>query len=162
MTVKLQARRFVWTLSVPVHGVSRSRHCQPGHIADRTRYSHDPSVSFLGEPNLLTGQTALLTARVIEAGRIHRISGFSEVLLRTFLARRDQFRDRPDVGGIEIVGSGLSAEALALRTYAGRQRLAHLWLDADSLAGQALTRLTPLAAAVGGCPSLGSQQLSWA
>jgi thioredoxin reductase (NADPH) len=60
---------------------------------------------FLGELNLLTGQTAFLTARVTEAGRIHRISRdsfrrlmaddpeFSEVLLRTFLARRDRSRD---------------------------------------------------------------------
>jgi thioredoxin reductase (NADPH) len=59
---------------------------------------------FLGELNLLTGQTAYLTARVTEAGRIRRISHesfrrlmaddpeISEVLLRTFLARRD-YRD---------------------------------------------------------------------
>jgi thioredoxin reductase (NADPH) len=114
---------------------------------------------FLGELNLLTGQTAYLTARVTEAGRIRRISHesfrrlmaddpeISDVLLRTFLARRDLLRDSPAARGIEIVGSGLSAEALALRTYAARQRLPHLWLDADSTAGQALMRLTPLAAA---------------
>jgi thioredoxin reductase (NADPH) len=114
---------------------------------------------FLGELNLLTGQTAYLTARVTEAGRIHRISHesfrrlmaddpeISDVLLRTFLARRDLLRDSQAARGIEIVGSGLSAAALALRTYAARQRLPHLWLDADSMAGQALMRLTPLAAA---------------
>jgi thioredoxin reductase (NADPH) len=71
----------------------------------------------------------------------------SDVLLRTFLARRDLLRDSQAARGIEIVGSGLSAAALALRTYAARQRLPHLWLDADSMAGQALMRLTPLAAA---------------
>ena len=114
---------------------------------------------FLGELNLLTGQTAYLTARVTEAGRIHRISHesfrrlmaddpeTSDVLLRTFLARRDLLRDSQAARGIEIVGSGLSAAALALRTYAARQRLPHLWLDADSMAGQALMRLMPLAAA---------------
>jgi thioredoxin reductase (NADPH) len=114
---------------------------------------------FLGELNLLTGQTAYLTARVTEAGRIHRISHesfrrlmaddpeISDVLLRTFLARRDLLRDSQAARGIEIVGSGLSAAALALRTYAARQRLPHLWLDADSVAGQAVMRLTPLAAA---------------
>jgi thioredoxin reductase (NADPH) len=114
---------------------------------------------FLGELNLLTGQTAYLTARVTQAGRIHRISRerfrrlmaddpeISDVLLRTFLARRDLLRDSPAARGIEIVGSGISAEALALRTYAARQRLPHLWLDADSVAGRALMRLTPLAAA---------------
>ncbi len=114
---------------------------------------------FLGELNLLTGQTAYLTARVVEAGRIHRISRerfrelmaddpeVSDVLLRTFLARRDQLRDSPAARGIEIVGSGISADTLALRTYAARQRLPHLWLDADSLAGRALIRLAPLDAA---------------
>jgi thioredoxin reductase (NADPH) len=113
---------------------------------------------FLGELNLLTGQTAYLTARVTEAGRIHRISPesfrrlmaddpeISDILLRTFLARRDLLRDSRAARGIEIVGSGLSAGALALRTYAARQRLPHLWLDADSTAGRALMRLTPLAA----------------
>jgi len=113
---------------------------------------------FLGELNLLTGQTVYLTGRVLEAGRIHRIAPrqfrqlmaddpeLSDILLRTFLARRDLLRASSAARGIEIIGSGVSAEALALRTYAARQRLAHLWLDADSVAGRALMRLTPLAA----------------
>jgi thioredoxin reductase (NADPH) len=122
----------------------------------------------LGELNLLTGQTAHLTARVTEAGRIRRISResfrrlmaddpeISDVLLRTFLARRDLLRDSPAARGIEIVGSGLSADALALRTFAARRRLPHLWLDADSMAGQAVMRLTPLAA--GDLPSVVTPQ----
>jgi thioredoxin reductase (NADPH) len=117
------------------------------------------SGGFLGELNLLTGQTAYLTARVTEAGRICRISHerfrqlmaddpeISDVLLRTFLARRDRLRDSTAARGIEIVGSGISADALALRTYAARQRLPHLWLDADSPAGRVLMRLAPLVAA---------------
>jgi len=114
---------------------------------------------FLGELNLLTGQTAYLTARVAEAGRIHRISRdrfrqlmtddpeISDVLLRTFLARRDLLRAGPAVRGIEIVGSAISADDLALRTYAARQRVPHLWLDADSVAGRALMRSATLDAA---------------
>jgi thioredoxin reductase (NADPH) len=105
---------------------------------------------FLGELNFLTGQTAYLMARVTEAGRIHRISraqfrrlmaaepDLSDILLRTFLARRDLLRDGPAARAIAILGSELSADSLALRTYAARQRLAHLWLDADSAAGRAL------------------------
>lgn len=114
---------------------------------------------FLGELNLLTGQTVYLIARVVEAGRIRRISHeqfrrlmaddpeISDVLLRTFLARRDQLRNSPAAHGIEIIGSGTSADAIALRTYAVRQRLPHLWLDADTGAGAAVMRLTPLNAA---------------
>ncbi|MGW5188099.1 FAD-dependent oxidoreductase [Kribbella sp. NPDC004138] len=112
---------------------------------------------FLGELNLLTGQTAYLVARVVESGRIHRISppqfrrmmaddpSVSDVLLRTFLARRDVLRDGIAARGLEIIGNAMSAEALALRTYAARQRLPHLWLDAGTLAGQAIMSSTPLA-----------------
>jgi thioredoxin reductase (NADPH) len=117
------------------------------------------SGGFLGELNFLTGQTASLLARVSEAGRIHRISrgrfrrlmvaepDLSDVLLRTFLARRDLLREGPGARALAIVGSELSAESLALRTFAARQRLAHLWLDADSAAGQALTQSVHIGAA---------------
>jgi thioredoxin reductase (NADPH) len=114
------------------------------------------SGGFLGELNLLTGQTVYLTARVIEPGRIHRIAPeqfrrlmaedpeLSDILLRTFLARRDLLRGSSAAHGIEIIGSSISGEALALRTYAARQRLPHLWLDADSVAGRTLMRSMPL------------------
>jgi thioredoxin reductase (NADPH) len=113
---------------------------------------------FLGELNFLTGQTAYLMARVTEAGRIHRITraqfrrlmatepDLSDILLRTFLARRDLLRDGPAARAIAILGSELSADSLALRTYAARQRLAHLWLDADSAAGRALAESAQITA----------------
>ncbi|GAA4692525.1 FAD-dependent oxidoreductase [Nocardioides conyzicola] len=114
---------------------------------------------FLGELNLLTGQAVYLTARVVEAGRIHRIAPdqfrrlmaddpeVSDVLLRTFLWRRDSLRESPAARSIEIIGSGMSAEALALRTFAARQRLPHVWLDVDTLPGRAVMDLVPLGAA---------------
>lgn len=117
------------------------------------------SGEFLGELNFLTGQTAYLMARVSEAGRIHRISrgrfrrlmatepDLSDILLRTFLARRDLLREGPAARALAIVGSELSAESLALRTFAARQRLAHLWLDADSAAGRALAESAQITAA---------------
>jgi thioredoxin reductase (NADPH) len=117
------------------------------------------SGGFLGELNFLTGQTAYLMARVSDAGRIHRISrerfrrlmatepDLSDILLRTFLARRDLLREGPAARALAIVGSELSAESLALRTFAARQRLAHLWLDADSAAGQALAQSAQIGAA---------------
>jgi thioredoxin reductase (NADPH) len=114
---------------------------------------------FLGELNFMTGQTAYLMARVSEDGRIHRITrtqfrrlmatepDLSDILLRTFLARRDLLRNGPAARAIAIVGSELSAESLALRTYAARHRLAHLWLDADSIGGQALAQSAQITAA---------------
>lgn len=71
---------------------------------------------FLGELNLLTGQTAYLAARVTVAGRIHRISHerfrrlmaddpeISDVLLRTFLERRDRLRGGPAADGETTAG----------------------------------------------------------
>jgi thioredoxin reductase (NADPH) len=114
---------------------------------------------FLGELNFLTGQTAYLMARVTEAGRIHRITraqfrrlmatepDLSDILLRTFLALRDLLRDGPAALAITILGSELSPDSLALRTFAARQRLAHLWLDADSAAGRALAESAQITAA---------------
>jgi thioredoxin reductase (NADPH) len=72
----------------------------------------------------------------------------SDILLRTFLARRDLLRDGLSARAIAILGSELSADSLALRTFAVRQRLPHLWLDADSAAGRALAASTEITAAV--------------
>jgi thioredoxin reductase (NADPH) len=105
---------------------------------------------FLGEMNMLTDQTVYLTARVVEPGRIHRISAarfrdvmreepeISDLLLRTFLERRELLRQGPAARSVEIVGSAMSSSTLALRTYAARQRMPHLWFDSDIPAGQAV------------------------
>ena len=41
---------------------------------------------------------------------------------------------------LEILGSEMSAGALALRTYAARQQLPHTWVEIDTPAGAALAR----------------------
>ena len=114
---------------------------------------------FLGELNFLTGQTAYLTARVTAAGRIHRLSRarfrdlmaddpeLSDILLRTFLARRDLLRANAAARTLTILGSELSSESLALRTFAARQRLPHQWFDVDSPAGKSLIESTHLSPA---------------
>jgi thioredoxin reductase (NADPH) len=106
--------------------------------------------AFLGELNLLTGQIVSLTARLSEAGTVYRIPGesfrklmaedpeLSDLLLKAFLARREFLRFSPAARNIEILGSSLSAQALALRTYAARQRLPHLWFDSEAVDGKAI------------------------
>jgi thioredoxin reductase (NADPH) len=106
--------------------------------------------SFLGELNLLTGQAVYLIARVVEAGRVHRIAParfrqvmaedpeLSDILLEAFGARREVLRESGASRGLELVGSVMDSASLALRTYAARRRLPHLWFDADSVAGQSL------------------------
>ncbi|WP_203585905.1 FAD-dependent oxidoreductase [Subtercola lobariae] len=114
---------------------------------------------FIGELNLLTGQTIYLTGRVVEPGQITHISparfralmaeepDLSDLLLRAFIARRKRLQRGAGARSIEIVGTSLSAASLALRTYAARQQLAHLWFDSDSVAGQSLLKVAELTAA---------------
>jgi thioredoxin reductase (NADPH) len=105
---------------------------------------------FLGELNMLTGQSAYLTARVREAGRVHRIApdGFrrlmaedaqlSDLILRAFLARREQLQTGEGRRSVEILGTPLSSVSHTLRNWAARQHLPHEWLDIDSPEGQNL------------------------
>ncbi|MET0928747.1 MAG: FAD-dependent oxidoreductase, partial [Aeromicrobium sp.] len=104
---------------------------------------------FLGELNMLTGQMVYLTARVVTAGRVYRISAerfrrvmaedaeLSDILLAAFRARREILKDAA-ARSLEIVGSAASPDSLALRTWAARLSLPHLWFDATSVAGSAL------------------------
>jgi thioredoxin reductase (NADPH) len=113
---------------------------------------------FVGELGLLTGQTTFLTGRMVEAGRVHRISPeqfrrllvedaeLSDLLLREFVARRQRLNAGPAAQGLEIVGSDLDSGALALRAYAARRNLPHVWLDADSVEGRSLMRAASLQA----------------
>jgi thioredoxin reductase (NADPH) len=115
--------------------------------------------SFLGELNMLTGQAVYLIARVVEAGRVHRIAPerfrqlmaedpeLSDILLEAFRARREILTQNGASRGLELVGTAMDSASLALRTYAARRRLPHLWFDADSVAGQSLLQAASLTSA---------------
>ena len=115
--------------------------------------------SFLGELNMLTGQAVYLIARVVEGGRVHRIAPLrfrrlmaedaelSDLLLEAFRARREILTQSGASRGLELIGSAMDSASLALRTYAARRRLPHLWFDADSVAGQSLIELAELTSA---------------
>lgn len=97
----------------------------------------------LGEMSLLSRQAAFLTGRMAKTGRIYRVSPtelrrlmtqdaeLSEILLTTFMARREELKASAAMS-LEIVGEENSSASLALRTYAARLQLPHRWLDADS------------------------------
>jgi thioredoxin reductase (NADPH) len=115
--------------------------------------------SFLGELNLLTGQAVYLIARVAEPGRVHRITParfrqlmaedpeLSDILVEAFGARREILTQSSASRGLELVGSAIDSASLAIRTYAARRRLPHLWFDADSVAGQSLLKAASLTSA---------------
>jgi thioredoxin reductase (NADPH) len=107
---------------------------------------------FLGELNLLTGQTAVATARMKSPGVVHRIAppqfrqlmaedaDLSNLILRVLLARRESLRRGEGARVLEILGSQMSPATHALRTWASRQELPHTWIDIDDPAGEALAR----------------------
>ena len=112
---------------------------------------------FVGELGLLTGQVTYLSGRVSKPGQVHRISpvsfrqlmdedpDLSDVILRALMARRRYLRAGEAAWSIEILGSEMSAGALALRTYAARQQLPHTWVEIETPAGAALARAVAVA-----------------
>ena len=68
----------------------------------------------------------------------------SDLLLRAFLARRQRISAGAGARVLQIIGSEFDSAALALRTYAARRSLAHVWLDVDSVEGGSLMRAASL------------------
>jgi thioredoxin reductase (NADPH) len=111
---------------------------------------HHPG-RFLGELSMLTRSAAIVTALVQVPGDVLRMSPeqfqllmakdgeLSDLILRAFMARRDMLRVGAGARTLELVGISSSPEAQALRHWAARQQLPHLWLEADEPAGAALT-----------------------
>jgi thioredoxin reductase (NADPH) len=94
---------------------------------------------FLGEMNLLSGQTVFLTAIVtkpmryiaVDREELRRLlfedGSLSDLLLSAFVERRELLQQREGIG-IEIVGPRDSGETRRLVEFARRTRLPHSWL----------------------------------
>jgi thioredoxin reductase (NADPH) len=95
---------------------------------------------FLGEMNLLTGQTVFLGAVAntplryiaVEREELRRLlvedSSLANLLLSTFIRRREILQQRQGIG-VEIVGPRSSAETRTMVEWAKRARLPHTWRD---------------------------------
>ncbi|WP_240670654.1 FAD-dependent oxidoreductase [Actinoplanes solisilvae] len=102
---------------------------------------------FVGEVNLLTGQTRILAARATASGVVHRVgreafrrlmaqdTDLSDLLLRAFLARRRLLVQRAG-RNLEIIGDQATSAGLALKTFLIRQDLPHRWLQQDTPQGR--------------------------
>jgi thioredoxin reductase (NADPH) len=122
---------------------------------------------FLGEMNLLSGQTVFLTAVATEPLRYIAVdredlrqllfddSSLSELLLSAFVERRERLQQWHGIG-IEIVGPRDSQETRELVEYAKRQRLPFSWRDpaedaeAAALAAELVAGEVPLVRLPGG------------
>jgi thioredoxin reductase (NADPH) len=100
------------------------------------------AAGFLGEINLLSGQTVFLTAVVTEPMRYIAVDrevlrrllfedgSLSDLLLSAFVERRELLQQREGIG-IEIVGPRESSETRRLVEFARRMRLPHSWLHPE-------------------------------
>src|SRR5262245_61224912 len=99
---------------------------------------------FLGEMNLLTGQTVFLTAEATEPLRYIAVdredlrkllfddSSLSELLLPAFIERREMLQTREGTG-IQIIGPADSPRTRQLVDFARRQRLPFDWNTDDEV-----------------------------
>ena len=97
---------------------------------------------FLGELNLLSGQTVYVTAVVTEPMRyiavdrdvLRRLlfddSQLSDVVTSAFVRRRDALQQHDGLG-MEIIGARSSEATRAMVEFVRRNHLAHIWRDTD-------------------------------
>jgi hypothetical protein len=118
---------------------------------------HGPS-GFLGEMNLLSGQTVFLTAVATEPMRyiavereelrrlLREDAPLSDILLSAFVQRREMLQQRQGIG-IEILGPRGSEPTRRLVDFAKRQRLPFTWAEPEESeeAARALEGLEPSA-----------------
>ncbi|HEU5063357.1 MAG TPA: FAD-dependent oxidoreductase [Solirubrobacterales bacterium] len=103
---------------------------------------------FLGEMNLLSGQTVFLTAVAtrpmryiaVEREELRKLlledAPLSDILLSAFVQRREMLQQRQGIG-IEIIGSRDSEATRELVDFAKRQRLPFTWVEPEESADAA-------------------------
>src|SRR5450755_2611845 len=96
---------------------------------------------FLGEMNLMSGQTVYLTAVVTQPMRYIAVDRdelrpllfedgpLGDLLLSTFIARREALQQQGV--GMEIIGPRTSASTRRIVEFARRNRLPHIWRDPE-------------------------------
>ena len=113
----------------------------PSGGEERVIARHGPG-NFLGELNMLTGQRAVVSARVTAPGEVIAIpraelrgliSGhprLGDTILAAYLARRTGLQESA-ASAIRLLGSRLNPETLQLREFMVRNRIAHEWFDPE-------------------------------
>src|SRR5207342_2506535 len=109
---------------------------------------HGPS-AFLGELNILSGQTVFVNALVTEPVRYIAVERralrpllnedglLSDLLLSAFIARREALQSVQGIG-LEIVGPHGSEPTMQMLDFARANRLPYTWQDASPPEGGAL------------------------
>jgi thioredoxin reductase (NADPH) len=115
---------------------------QPDLSGERTVATHDPG-EFTGEMTMISGQRALVRARVTAPGEFLELSSeamraliardaeLSEILMRAFILRRLALI-REGLGNIILMGSRHSAQTLRLREFLSRNGHPYTYVDLDT------------------------------
>ena len=102
---------------------------------------HGPS-GFLGEINLMSGQTVYLTARATQPMRYIAVEreqlrpllsedgSLADLLLSTFIRRREILQRQEGIG-FEVIGARSSSQTRSLVEFAVRSKLPHQWREPD-------------------------------
>jgi thioredoxin reductase (NADPH) len=110
------------------------------------------ALGFLGEMNLLSGQTVYLTAVVtqpmryiaVDRDELRRLlfedAPLGDLLLSSFMARREALQQQQGVG-MEVVGPRSSEPTRRMVEYARRNRLPYTWRDPEHSADSAAAAL---------------------
>src|SRR5690349_7301964 len=113
---------------------------------------------FLGELNLLSGQTVFLTAvatqplryiaveREVMRSLLFEDGPLSDLVLSAFIARREALQRLPGVG-LEIIGPHSSAATMRMVEFARNNRLPYNWRDSDAVDDSSAAVVTGLDAA---------------
>ncbi|CAA9569577.1 MAG: Thioredoxin reductase, partial [uncultured Thermomicrobiales bacterium] len=113
-------------------------------------------LAFLGEMDLLSGQTVFATAVAsrqlryvaVESAALRELMSedgpLSDLLLSTFIARREALQQVPGVG-VEVIGTRQGTDTRRILDFARRLGIAFTWRDPDSddEAARLLSRLAP-------------------
>jgi thioredoxin reductase (NADPH) len=144
---------FIYLVGATVEVVGSTR------LGDDVTIALDGPGRFLGELNMLTGQATVLTARVVSAGEVIRVSagrfrelmdrevGLSDIIFRALLARRQMMLSGAATQSVQLIGSSLSSDTLAIRTWLARSGIAHTWVDVEAGEADALMGLRGITAA---------------
>ncbi|HZP49378.1 MAG TPA: FAD-dependent oxidoreductase [Vicinamibacterales bacterium] len=110
--------------------------------AAHTVVVHQPQ-EFTGDVDMLSGRSALVTARAAVEGEVLEVSAvdlrhtvdelpeLGEIIVKAFLARRSLLLDG-GFAGIRIIGSRFSPDAHRLRDFATRNAIPFTWIDLES------------------------------
>jgi thioredoxin reductase (NADPH) len=99
---------------------------------------------FAGEVSLLLGSPAVNSAVARGDTEVYELSGaalkrllnqrpaLSDLLLQSFIARRQMLRESPEFTGLRVIGSRYSTDTFRVRDFLAKNRVLFTWLDVET------------------------------